>query len=169
MPSELSLSDIKTILKRIKYVSDVEEWDTKPENSAFQVTRSVVLDEDKAAIPGLTFFSTIKLANGKTEDMYKFTIFQLIGQNKRRLFSLETGPEYKRTHKGKTKERDIYGTHIHLGDKAFIGSDAIVKSIKSTLGAEDFEGWLRRFQRHATLSFEQPLRMPIGLVSDLFE
>lgn len=87
-------------------------WQPRVNHAGHLVGTAELLDGNGITIPGLTVQIEIKSPVVVVSCLYLFSIMQLKGRERRRVYQLEVTPQGKRTHNGPTP---LYGPHEHVG------------------------------------------------------
>ena len=154
----------REICKHAKYVGEEIVWTAREDHAGALAARSAVLDGSRIVMPGLEFLGEVQY---RTYGPYqKYSLMQLSGGRRLRVFVLEVMPSHRRSHVEPGLE--LYGSHIQLGDEREFGISHLAKGVTSGLDVSSVKGWIERFQRHARVydSDTYPLTPPF--VDDLF-
>jgi len=158
------MQQCREICGRAKYVGEEIVWDARDDHAGALAARSAVLDRSRIVIPGLEFLGEVQYRS--YGPYQKYSLMQLNGGRRLRVFALEVMPSHRRSHVEPGLE--IYGSHIQLGDEREFGLSHRTRGVKSSLDVSSVRGWIERFQRHARVydSDAYPLKPPF--VGDLF-
>lgn len=142
-PSTSWLDECRTYCKRIKYLGQPLTWEERPSRSNTLVVRCSLLDEDRVAVPGLSFEGEYQVA--PFGNVFRCKVIHRGRGQGLRVFMLEVYPSHKMSHRDAHQE--IYGTHIHLGDKR--AGAYIVRPVSGGPPIDALRLWIERFRRHA--------------------
>ncbi|WP_218532909.1 hypothetical protein [Xanthomonas euvesicatoria] len=139
-------------------------WIDRVNHEGALIASSVMLDEDRVAIPGLQFHGEVQ--SRQYGPYQKYSLMLGRGGRKLRVFALEVMPLHKRSHV--EKGLVIFGPHIQLGDEREEGLSHVAKKVMTRLDERSINGWIARFRRHARVydSHDYPLLPPFS--NDLF-
>lgn len=158
------LEKCRLICLRAKYVGEEIEWRERQNHAGALFASAVLLDEDRAVIPGLQFHGEVQ--NRRYGPYQKYSLMMSAGGRRLRVFMLEVMPKTKRSHVEEGLE--IFGPHIQIGDEREEGLSHVARRVACRLDERSVNGWVHRFQRHAHVydGDHYPLAAPFS--NDLF-
>lgn len=156
------LDDCREKCRRVKFVAEEMVWDEKANHVGSLIARSQLLDSNHATIPGL-YFKGVYTSKPLSGDIYSFGLMALSGRIHHRVFMLEVYPAHMVSHTGKSET--IKGPHIHLGDGRL---EQRTRAVFGASSARSITRWIKRFQRHARVHDNDPLRVTHPLSDTLF-
>lgn len=165
MPNETGwIAECRALCRRAKFIGEDVKWDSRDNHIGALYASSAVLDDDRAAIPGLVFLGEVQ--NRRYGPYQKYGLMLLRGGRRLRVFMLEVMPSHKRSHMEEGLE--IFGPHVQLGDERVGGMSHLARPVTCNLDVRSVNGWIVRFQRHARVydGDDYPLTPPFA--DDLF-
>lgn len=109
----LNVEQIQQLLIRPKRTGVWSGWEHRSNHAGHMIGTAALLEQDGTTIPGITLQVEIKAPVVAVSCLYLFSIMQLAGRERRRLYQLEVSPSIRRSHMGIAP---IYGPHEHVGD-----------------------------------------------------
>ena len=106
-----TLTTLHALLARPKSVTSWSGWLPRGNHAGHLIGTAALVDASGVTIPGLTMQLEVKAPVIAIACLYLFSIMQLQGRDRSRVYQLEVAPAGKRTHRGLTT---IHGPHEHL-------------------------------------------------------
>lgn len=157
------LDECRMHCRRIKYLSEKIEWDTKPNHAGSLIAQSAVLDDEYVSIPGI-YFKGVYTSRPLTGDVYSFALMAMTNGVRYRVFMLEVYPKHHVSH----RERGLVlqGPHVHLGDERLA---QVTKGVFQRGAVPSIGRWIERFRRHSRVHDDGDNRLIHPLSGTLFE
>lgn len=107
-----------------KRALDALTWEPRANHAGHSFCHSVIVDRNGVTIPGLTVVLEARTPLLVQSCLYLFTLYKVMGGQKRRAYQLEVVPRERRSHNG--LHGPLYGPHEHFGEAAYTVTDPLV-------------------------------------------
>jgi hypothetical protein len=106
-----ALADVSALLTQPKTAVSWSGWSPRTNHVGHLIGTAALVDSSGITIPGLTMQLEVKEHIVAKSCFYLFSLMQLRGRDRARVYQLEVGPANRRTHNGLVT---IHGPHEHL-------------------------------------------------------